>query len=258
VKDTIGVKYQLESARLRIISLKIGNEEIGNNGEIRLNEKSEHHLEVTLRNDLKVKSTGITIFISIDGENIDTESVQSMDPNETKTVELSWKTKSVSEENEELLHVVIVDSSGREVASQWIEIQLVEHKEETKINFVYVIISFLFLAAIAGLLIYVIKSVKKKQDEKQQKKGTDDVDADEEIDDFFLSDRKTYYSDVDYESMGSSSVLPEEKSAEDIYGSGLQKSSPTGRTKSAGKRIHVVGKSKVGARRRRKSSRRKP
>ena len=258
VRDAIGVKYQLESARLRIISLKIGNEEVGNDGGIRLNEKSEYNLDVTLRNDLKVESTPTTISISIDGEDIDTEPVQSMGPNETKTVALSWKTKSISEDNEELLHVVIVDSYGREVASQWIEIQLMEHKEETRINFVYVIISFLFFAAIAGLLIYVIKSVKKKQDEKQEQKGKIDEDADEDIDDFFLSDRKTYYPDEDYVSMSSSSALPEEKNVEELYESTEYVRSPPGRKKGNGKRAeHARGKTRSGARRRRKPAGRK-
>ena len=257
VKDTVNVKYQLESARLRIISLEIGNEVIGNNGEVRLKENSKQHLEVTLRNDLDVQSTGIMIFIAIDDdENIDTISVGSMEPNETITVELSWKTGSVIEGNEELLHVVIVDSYGREVTSQWVEIKLVEHKEETRINFVYVFMALFFFVAIAGLLIYVMKSVKKKQDERQTK---DDVeyakneDAGEDIDDFFLSDRKTYYSDEDYESMGTGSVLPEEKNVEDIYMRKERGSSTTGRKKGTVKKTgHVRSKTRAGARKRRR------
>ena len=78
-------------------------------------------------------------------------------------------------------------------------------EEETRLSTGYVILAIIFIIAIGVFIIFVIKSVKKGKEDAEDKPEKRKSRREREEDDFFISDRKSYYTDKDYESMGTGS-----------------------------------------------------
>ena len=212
VNSSLVIPLHVKSTDIRITVLNVDGKQVGEDTLVELSEDSKHTVTVVLRNELAVMATDVEIIIYIDGgPEVDSFLVKEIAPNTTLEVELSWETKSRKNGEEELLSISIKDSSGREIESDWIEIHLVESEGEDTVSIAYVILTIVFIIAITIFMIYVIKTVKKGKEEKEREHAKGSGRKDAEIDDFFSSDRRTYYSDADYESMGTENVEPEKR-----------------------------------------------
>ena len=195
------ILHNVKSTDIRIISITIDEDDIGKDGRTRLTEDTEHIVKIVLKNELPFNAINLIITLSIDGKKVvASHEIKEIAPNMMAEVEFSWKTTSIEDKDEELLIVLVKDSSGGELASDTVNIKLVRSEKVNGVDMTYVILAGVFTFAIAIFLIYIIKGVKKARGEKEKEEK--EKEGDREVNDFFDSDRRTYYPDIDYESMG--------------------------------------------------------
>jgi len=200
------VQFQIMASRLDIISVTVDEQVMGEDAKVKLTENSQHTLSLLIKNKLSVKATGFTIHLSIDDEeDVVVENIDEIAPGEETSVILSWNTKSMDVAKEQMLEFTLMDQSGSEVGKGFVAIQLTEEEEETRLSTGYMILAIIFIIAIGVFVIVVIKNIKKGRKEAEPKSERRKSRKEREEDEFFKSERKTYYTKKDYESMGTSS-----------------------------------------------------
>ncbi len=206
VSKTEALQFQIKANRLEIISINIDNKLVENEDNVKLSESSKHTLSLLIKNKLTVKATGLTVHLSVDGEeDVVEENIDVIAPGEEILVVLSWKTKSMDLTKEQMLEFTLTDHSGGEEGAGHISIQLIESKQETQLSTGYMVLAIIFIIAIGVFIIVVIKSVKKSRKDQEEKPKIRKSRKEREEDEFFVSDRNTYYTEKDYESMGTTS-----------------------------------------------------
>ena len=200
------VQFPIKVTNLDIISINVDKQLVGDEAKVKLSENSRHTITLIIKNKLTVKATGLTVHMSMDGEeDVVVENIDEIAPGGETSVVLSWNTKSMAVTKEQMLEYTLMDQSGNEVGEGYVAIQLTEMSEETQFSTGYVILAIIFIIAIGIFIIVVIKSLKKGQKDAEDKPEKRKSRKEREEDDFFISDRKSYYTEKDYESMGTRS-----------------------------------------------------
>lgn len=215
VVRSVELKHTLRAAKLRISGIEVDGTVITMGAKLPITEGEQHCVRLTLENELNFVATDVTVRLSVDGNDVATETLARIGAEENGTVELKWTSEARSGEDSDdgFLLITVEDSLGWKTAEDTVSYRLTEKKEETKISMTYVIIALVFLVLIAGLIIYVIRNVKRDRENRAVEIGEVEDEAGR-IDDFFRSERSTFYDDGDYESMGTGSA----RTKEDIYG----------------------------------------
>ena len=208
--------FELRAARLSISNMEVDGKVLDDDGLVELTKGERHSVTVTVENELDTEATDVTVSLVVEGsDETAVSTISRIGPKGTADVKLSWTSRRSPLDEEELVTISVKDSGGAEASRDWVKVSLVASEEDTSISLKYVVISAVLLVFLIVFIIVVIRAVKKDREKKARKAKEDAVEGEE--DDFFSSERSTYYGEADYESMGTSGGAI---TAEELYGTG--------------------------------------